>query len=113
MTSVKLQVSSWNETRQRFLDAAEGEEQGSIISFDSPALLFKTLSGKRWHLLQALTGAGPMSIREAARRVGRDVKAVHTDIQALLNVGILEKTDKGQIVFPFDSIHVDFILQAA
>jgi predicted transcriptional regulator len=52
-----------------------------------------------------------MSIREAARRVGRDVKAVHGDVHMLLNVGILHKTDKGQIVFPFDAIHVDFILK--
>ncbi len=29
-----------------------------------------------------MTDAGPVSIREAARRVERDVKAVHSDIQA-------------------------------
>ena len=44
------------------------------ISFESPALLFKVLTGKRWKLLNALTGAGPLTIREAARRVARDVK---------------------------------------
>ena len=61
----------------------------------------------------ALTGAGPMSIREAARRVERDVKAVHGDVTALLNAGILNKTDDGMIVFPYDAIHVDFMLKAA
>ncbi len=60
-----------------------------------------------------MTGAGPMTIREAARRLGRDVKAVHGDVHALLNAGILQKTDKGQIVLPFDAVHVDFMLQAA
>ena len=54
-----------------------------------------------------------MTIREAARRLGRDVKAVHGDVHALLNTGILEKTNDGLIEFPFDSVHVDFTLKAA
>jgi predicted transcriptional regulator len=62
----------------------------------------KVLSGNRWKLLKVMTDTGPMSIREAARRLGRDVKAVHRDVHMLLNVGILQKTDKGQIEFPFN-----------
>jgi predicted transcriptional regulator len=53
-----------------------------------------------------------MSIREAARRVGRDVKAVHGDVQALIQAGVLDRTDAG-IVFPYDAVHVDFVLKAA
>jgi predicted transcriptional regulator len=60
-----------------------------------------------------MTGAGPMTIRELARRLGRDVKAVHSDVQALLHAGILQKTDTGRIVFPYDALHVDFILKEA
>ncbi len=71
------------------------------------------LNTKRWKLLKALCGAGPVSIREAARRAGRDVKAVHGDVTALLNAGILQKTEKGQIVFPYDSVRVNFMLHAA
>jgi predicted transcriptional regulator len=71
------------------------------------------LTGKRWELLKMMTGAGPMSIREAARRLKRDVKVVHSDVHALINTGILQKTDKGGIEFPFDAVHVDFTLKAA
>jgi len=39
---------------------------------------------KRWEILEALCGDGAVSIREAARRVERDVKAVHSDVTALL-----------------------------
>jgi predicted transcriptional regulator len=60
-----------------------------------------------------MAGFGPMTIREAARQVGRDVKAVHSDVQALLRAGILQKTDVGKIIFPFDAIHVDFMLNVA
>ena len=52
-------------------------------------------------------------MREAARRVQRDVKAVHGDVHALLNAGLLQKTEKGQILFPFSAVHVDFMLRAA
>jgi len=90
-----------------------GKASAPRISFESPEFLFKVLSGKRWELLNALTGAGAMSIREAARRVERDVKAVHGDVTALLNAGILAKTDDGMIIFPYDAIHVDFLLKAA
>jgi predicted transcriptional regulator len=50
---------------------------------------------------------------EAAIRVERDVKAVHGDVTALINAGILSKTADGMIVFPYDAIHVDFMLKAA
>jgi predicted transcriptional regulator len=99
MTTVTLEISSRDMINKRFLQAFEGEPQGEFISFESPELLFKILSGKRWDLLKIMTGAGPMTIREAARRVGRDVKAVHGDVHALLNTGLLQKTDNGRIVF--------------
>jgi predicted transcriptional regulator len=84
-----------------------------FISFASPALLFKVLTGKRWDLLNMMTGAGPMTIREASRKLGRDVKAIHSDVHALLKTGILQKTHNGRIEFPFDAVHVDFTLKAA
>lgn len=113
MNTVTLEVSSREKISQRFLSAFEGAPQGKFISFESPELLFKVISGKRWDLLKVMTGAGPMTIREAARRIKRDVKAVLGDVQALLKAGLLRKTDKGQIVFPFDVVHVDFMIKAA
>lgn len=60
-----------------------------------------------------MTGAGPITIREVARRVERDVKSVHGDTQALLKAGVLDRAESGSIVFPYDEIHVDFVLRAA
>jgi len=113
MSDVTLEVCSREATDARFRRAFEGESQGEFISFETPELLFKVISGKRWDLLKTMTAAGPMTIREAARRVQRDVKAVHGDVQALLNAGLLKKTEKGQIVFPYDTVHVNFMLKAA
>lgn len=111
-TTVTLGVSSIEDTRQQMAAAFRGEPQGALISFASIELLWKVLTAKRWELLQAMAGQGAMSIREAARRVERDVKGVHTDIQALLTAGIIEGRD-GKIVFPYDAVHVDFTLKAA
>jgi predicted transcriptional regulator len=88
-------------------------QKSAHISFASPELLWRVLTERRWELLKVLCGAGPVSIREAARRVGRDVKAVHGDVTALLNAGILERTDNRRIVFPFEAVKVEFLLHAA
>jgi predicted transcriptional regulator len=113
MSTVTLEVSSREEANRRLLRNFEGQPQGAFISFETPALLFKVLTQKRWELLSALTGAGPMTLREVARRVERDVKAVHSDVHALLDTGILQKTEEGRIVFPFDAVRVNFVLKAA
>ncbi|MEZ5657516.1 MAG: DNA-binding protein [Burkholderiaceae bacterium] len=115
MKTVTLDVRSPSDAMADFTEAWKtGKRQRSArISFATPELLWKVLTEKRWELLKALCGAGPMSIREAARRIDRDVKAVHGDVTALLNAGVLDRTEDGQIEFPFDAVKVEFLLQAA
>lgn len=115
MKTVTLDVRSPADSMADFVHAWKtGKPQKTArISFASPELLWQVLTAKRWELLKALCGAGPVSIREATRRVGRDVKAVHGDVTALLNAGLLDRTDDGRIVFPFDAVKVEFLLQAA
>lgn len=108
-----MEVADRKAVRRRTLDAFRGRAQGARISFATPELLFTVLTAKRWELLRAMAGAGPLTIREAARRVKRDVKAVHGDVQALLTAGILRKTEHRRIVFPFDTIRVDVRLHVA
>jgi predicted transcriptional regulator len=115
MNTVVLEVRSLRET---LADAARAMKTGRAerearISFATPELLWEVLTAKRWELLKVLCGAGPVSIREAARRVGRDVKAVHGDITALLEAGVLTRTPDGRIEFPFDAVKVEFLLRAA
>jgi predicted transcriptional regulator len=88
-------------------------QKAARIRFATPELLWRVLTAKRWELLKALRGAGPVSIREAARRVGRDVKAVHSDVTALLLAGVLDRTESGQVEFPYEAVKVEFLLEAA
>lgn len=112
MKTVTISVSSTDETKQRFLAAFKGKPQGAHISFPTVELLWKVLAPNRMALVRALTGAGVVSIREAARRVNRDVRAVHSDVTALINAGLLNRAEGG-IEFPYEAVHVDFILKAA
>jgi predicted transcriptional regulator len=113
MNRVRIGISSLDETKARMLRAFQGDDQGAFISFASVELLWKIITPKRWEILRAMTGTGPLSIREVARRVGRDVKSVHGDVHALLKAGVLDHAADGRILFPYDEIHVDFVLSAA
>jgi predicted transcriptional regulator len=115
MNTVVLEVRSLEETlteASRVMQTGRASREVRI-SFATPELLWKVLTAKRWELLKALCGAGPISIREAARRVERDVKAVHGDVTALLEAGVLSRASDGRIEFPFDAVKVEFLLRAA
>jgi predicted transcriptional regulator len=115
MKTVTLDVRSPEDAAQDFVNAWKtGKAQKTArISFATPELLWKVLTAKRWEILKAMCGAGPVTVREIARRVERDVKSVHTDLAALLKAGVLDKTEGGQVVFPYESVKVEFLLQAA
>lgn len=107
-----LSVASRSEVTRRARAALAGEGQGAHISFPTVELLWKVITPKRLEILRVLAGAGPLAIREVARRAGRDVKAVHGDVHALLDAGILAGEARG-VSFPYDAVHVEFTLQAA
>lgn len=115
MKTVILDVRAPSDSMRDILRSVKaGKPEGSArISFASPELLWQVLTAKRWELLKALCGAGPVSIREAARRVGRDVKAVHADVTALLKAGVLDRGKGGGVVFPYEAVKVEFMLMAA
>lgn len=115
MKTVTLDVRAPSEAMADFARAWQTRkpQRSARISFAAPELLWKVLTEKRWELLKALCGAGPVSIREAARRVHRDVKAVHGDVTALLDAGVLSRAEDGRIEFPFEAVKVEFLLRAA
>ncbi|CAI2494936.1 transcriptional regulator [Serratia plymuthica] len=102
-----------NRLKADFSKALSGADMGSVLTFpDIETMTYVLLNTNRMALIREMTGAEPMSIRELSRRVSRDFKAVHTDVQALLNAGVLEK--KGtKIVFPYDEIHFEFVFGKA
>jgi predicted transcriptional regulator len=113
MTTVTIGVSNLDTMFGRAKAAFQGVAQGEHISFETVEDLWKTLTPRRWALIRAMAGKGLMSTRAAGRLIGQDIKTVHADVQALLRAGILEKDAAGRIRFPYDAIHVDFMIEAA
>lgn len=86
--------------KQGFLKAAKtGSYQGEHFAYESPAALFREITPKRWELL--------------ARELDRDVRRVHDDVTALIEVGLIEKTADGKVCVPFTEIRIDSVLKAA
>jgi predicted transcriptional regulator len=115
MKTVKIGVASRAEISARFKAAYRGERHGAHISFPSVEVMHRVLTPNRWHVLEAMMAArGPLGTRELARKLDRDVKSVHMDVQALLNAGVIDRTAEGdKIDFPYDAVHVDYTVKAA
>src|SRR5262245_46505386 len=91
--TITVGISTISDVRCRMAAAFRGRKQGARISFESVEILWRVMTPKRWALLKAMAGQGEMSIRELARRSGRDVRAVHSDVHALLKAGLVERSE--------------------
>ena len=87
-------------------------EAAARLDFKSLQGAWTLLNTKRWRILRAMAGQGPLAIRAIARRIGRDVRAVHSDVRALHLSGVIDKTPEGQMILPYDVIRLDFTLDA-
>ncbi|WP_295579820.1 transcriptional regulator [uncultured Lamprocystis sp.] len=113
MRTLMINVCDLETTKARMLDALAGRGSDDVLSFPSEELLFTVLTARRWPVLRALTGAGPVGVRALARQLGRDVKGTHTDAQALVKAGVIEKTVDGKLHFPYDAVRIELGWRAA
>ena len=63
MSILTVTIASRQEVSRRALAAFSGKAQGEHLSFPTPELLWKVLGPKRWDLLKAMAGKGPMTLR--------------------------------------------------
>lgn len=83
------------------------------IGFESIAQFAAALTPQRWLLINALKSIGPSSIYALAKKLGRHYKNVHTDVTALVQLGIIEKDTEGKVFVPWDEIDVNMPLAQA
>ncbi len=86
--------------------------QGEVLNFENAGGFFGKLTERRWAMVHALQGQGPVPVRELARRLGRDVRRVHDDVTLLAELVLVERTEGGGVACPFETIHIDMHLQA-
>jgi predicted transcriptional regulator len=118
MSTVIVRLSSMADIKARFAAAIRSAEAGGAveatpsIEFASYDDMHKGLAPPRLAIVKALAGQGALSIREVARRVGRDVQAVHRDVTTLINAGVIDRTAEG-VEFPYDKIHFEYDVSVA
>jgi len=108
-----IAVETVEAVQARVRQALGGEPAGERWSFSSRDLLLKMLTPRRFDVIEAMAGAGPLSIREVARRLKRDVKAVHGDVHYLLDKQAVLRNSDGKFEFPYDAVRVDFLISRA
>ncbi|OVE86033.1 HVO_A0114 family putative DNA-binding protein [Natronolimnobius baerhuensis] len=100
-------------------DALRGLDRGEEVAphfeviFDHPDDVHRVTRPKNLELLRALVQHEPESIRETARLVDRDVRQVHTNLEELESLHLLEFEEDGRRKRPtvwYDSIEVDLPL---
>jgi predicted transcriptional regulator len=113
MKTVTIEVAARAAVDARIKAAFRGRKQGAFITFPTVEAMQRMLTLNRWQILRAMMGAPPSGVRELARRLARDVKSVHSDLQALVGGGLIDRADDGKYYFPFDAVRVDFTVKAA
>lgn len=92
--------------------AQDKAESSAGLSFVAYETMHRVLSPKRLDIVRAMARHGAMSYREVSRRVGRDFKGVHSDLTALIQAGVVDRTEDG-VVFPYDALHFEFDIRAS
>lgn len=121
MTGIPLQIhigEGLEAAGQRVIAAWKRAEQGDTeperhVGFESFAGFARTVTPKRLELAKCLRQSGPMSVRGLSVLLKRDYKSVHSDVQILINAGLIDKTDEGLVEVTWDKINADFDLLAA
>lgn len=118
METLTVRLSTPADAKSRFAEvgrralASQAVIASPTLNFASYDDMHRILAPLRLAIVKVLVGQGPLAIREVARRVERDVQAVHRDVTMLINAGVIDRAEKG-VEFPYDRIHFEFDVSAA
>lgn len=118
MTTLTVRLSTVADAKRRLVEAGKRALAGELaealpsVNFATYDDMHRVLAPSRLAIVKALAGQGSLAIREVARRVNRDVQAVHRDVTTLVKAGVIDRTASG-IEFPYDRIHFEYDVSAA
>ncbi|MHB9100806.1 MAG: HVO_A0114 family putative DNA-binding protein [Sulfuricella sp.] len=87
---------AWHGPRKRWKRCSEARRRHLAV-----------FTPRRWDLLAVPREGGPMTIAELDRRLKRDYKNVHGDVEKLAEWQAIEKDEKKRVVAPYSEIVVD------
>lgn len=88
--------------------------QGDCLNFETMGGFFNHITERRLALIQALLSSDghAMSLTELALRVGGEVSCARDDVQALVDLGIVERRHQDEVSCPFSCVQIDLSLRA-
>lgn len=118
MGKVEMGIGSLEESEKRFIAAWHAAEKHNktisphgFLTFNDFETLLKILTPKRLILLKFLRNAGGLSIRALSQQLERDYSNVHSDVNQLINCGLIEKDSSAKIFVPWSEIIAHFSLE--
>jgi len=116
---IEIKCPSLEEMGKEFVEIWHAAEHGEVpekpverVCFENLKILVQTLTPKRIQVLTVLHEEGPSAIRALAKKLRRDYKNVHQDIQILERIGLVEETENGLVAAPFKKIVAEIQLAA-
>jgi predicted transcriptional regulator len=84
--------------------AKAGETIVPRLAFGSLRELFSAITEKRLEMLRFVATNENLNTRQLSKQLGRDYKNVYTDVNDLVELGLLAKDERGRLTAPFDEI---------
>jgi predicted transcriptional regulator len=98
--------SAVRSARQQIAAARQGRDPDYRLSFESARTLFSEFTPARLELLDALRRVGPCSVYALAKAAARNYSNVHSDVARLEELGLIERTEEGTILVPYESVEI-------
>jgi len=92
-------VDTWHKAEIDTIDQTEIH-----LNFESFPMLLSVLTPRRLELMKALRQQGLLSIRALSKQLKRNYKNVHTDVISLEGVGLVQRSEEGLLLVPWDVI---------
>lgn len=86
--------------------ARKGHAPDFHLSFESARSLFAELTPARLDLLDTLRRVGPCSVYALAKAAVRNYSNVHTDVGRMEELGLIERTEDGEVIVPYESVEI-------
>jgi predicted transcriptional regulator len=105
-----LQASERAARTMKALEAGRPVDAHFGVGFSQIGQMLAVFTPRRWELIGALREAGPLTVADLARLLGRNYKNVHTDVTQLVEWMAVERGNDGRVSVPWSEIVLDMKL---
>ena len=106
ISEVARRGSAVRSARAQLATSRFGSYPDFRLSFESARTLFSELTPARVDLLATLRRVGPCSVYALAKAAERNYSNVHSDINRLEELGLVERTEDNQLSVPYESVEI-------